>query len=73
LVGPVNHSACAAWIKDNGDRTIKATNKVIGSWNVRKWLKQNCMTRGAHVGGGNERRKKQATADLISFLGRNGF
>ena len=75
LTGPVlqekkieNYSACAAMIEDNGDRTMKVTNKVVGGWNVSKWMKENCVTRGAHVGGGTEKQKKQATADLISFL-----
>jgi dienelactone hydrolase len=80
LIGPVLHvkkiedySACAAMIEDNGDRTMKATNKIVGGWNVSKWSKQNCVVRGAHVGGGTEKQKKQATADLISFLKQNGF
>jgi dienelactone hydrolase len=80
LTGPIihekkieNYSACAATIEDNGDRTMKTTNKIIGGWNVSKWSKQNCVTHGAHVGGGTEKQKKQATADLISFLKQNGF
>jgi dienelactone hydrolase len=80
LTGPVlhekkieNYSACAAMIEDNGDRTMKASNKVVGGWNVSKWSKQNCVVRGGHVGGGTEKQKKQATADLISFLRQNGF
>ncbi|MBR1198770.1 dienelactone hydrolase family protein [Bradyrhizobium sp. AUGA SZCCT0240] len=80
LSGPVihmkkseNYSACAAMIEDNGDRTMKANNKSIGGWNVGKWMKQNCITRGAHVGGGTEKQKKQATDDLIAFLKQNGF
>lgn len=80
LTGPVihmkkseNHSTCAAMIEDNGDRTMKATNKLVGGWNVGKWMKQNCITHGAHVGGGTEKQKKQATDDLISFLKQNGF
>jgi dienelactone hydrolase len=80
LMGPVihmkkieNYSACAAMIEDNGDRTMKATNRVVGAWNVGKWSKQNCVTYGAHVGGGTEMQKKRATADLVSFLKENGF
>jgi dienelactone hydrolase len=68
-----NYSACAAMIEDNGDRTMKATKQVIGGWNVGKWSRQNCVTHGAHVGGGTEKQKKQATADLILFLKQNGF
>lgn len=79
LIGPVihmkkaeNYSACAATIEDNGDRTVKASNKVVAVHNVSKWMK-SCVVRGAHVGGGNEKQKKQATADLIAFLKQNGF
>jgi dienelactone hydrolase len=80
LTGPLihmkkseNYSACAAMIEDNGDRTMKANNKLVGAWNAGKWMKQNCVTHGAHVGGGTEKQKKQATNDLISFLKQNGF
>jgi dienelactone hydrolase len=80
LTGPViymktieNYSTCAAMIEDNGDRTMKANNKVVAGWNFGKWMKQNCVTHGAHVGGGTERQKKQATDDLISFLKQSGF
>lgn len=80
LTGPViymkaseNYSACAAMIEDNGDRTMKANNKVVGAWNAAKWMKENCVTRGAHVGGGTEKQKTIATDDLIQFLKQNGF
>lgn len=80
LTGPViymkaseNYSACAAIIEDNGDRTMKANNKVVGAWNAAKWMKDNCVTRGAHVGGGTEKQKKMATDDLVQFLKLNGF
>lgn len=80
LVGPVIHnkksenwSACGAIIEDNGDRTMKANNTYVGARSVAKWMKDNCVTRGAHVGGGTERQKKQATDDLIQFLKQNGF
>ena len=78
LVGPViylknteNYSACVSMIEDSGDYTIK--NKTIDKWHAGEWMKQNCVTRGVHVGGGTEKQKKQATADLISFLKQNGF
>lgn len=80
VIGPVlnvktteNYSACAAMVDVNGDYTIKSNNKRIGRWQAGEWMKQNCVTHGAHVGGGTERQKKQATADLLSFLKQNGF
>ena len=53
-------------IEDNGDRTMKATNKVVGGWNVSKWMKQNCVARGAHVGGGTEKQKKKYLVRTVS-------
>lgn len=80
VIGPViaakdteNYSACAAMIDDNGDYTIKANNRSVGRWQAGAWMKQNCVTRGAHVGGGTQKQKQLATNDLIAFLKRNGF
>jgi dienelactone hydrolase len=80
LTGPIlhekkleNYSACAAMIEDNGDRTMRATNKVVGGWTVSKWMKQNCVVRGGHVGGGSEKQKQKATVDLIVFLKDHSF
>jgi dienelactone hydrolase len=79
LIGPVihmktaeNYSACASIIEDNGDHTVTATNKVVPLHKVGQWMK-SCAVRGSHVGGGTAKQKRQATADLISFLKQNGF
>jgi dienelactone hydrolase len=80
MVGPVNYmkmienySHCDSLIEDNGDRTFKASNETVGGWRLDKWMKKNCLFHGAHVGGGTEKQKKQATDDLLSFLKQNGF
>jgi dienelactone hydrolase len=80
FIGPViykrraeNYSACAATVEDSGDYTIKATNKLVDRRQISDWMKRNCVVHGAHVGGGTEKHKRQSTADLISFLKRNGF
>ena len=80
LTGPVtyvkkaeNYSKCFAIIEDNGDRTMTATNQRVGNWNLSQWMNKNCIFRGAHIGGGTEKLKRQATDDLLAFLKLNGF
>ncbi len=56
LTGPVlhrkkseNHSTCAAMIEGNGDRTMKASNKLVGGWNVWQMDEAELHGDGAHV------------------------
>ena len=80
FVGPLltmakaeNYSKCSAFIEDNGDRTMTATNQRVGEWQLSSWMTKNCIFRGAHYGGGTNSLKRQATDDLISFLKQNRF
>jgi dienelactone hydrolase len=66
-----NGSNCRGLIESNGDVTMAADNIRLSSQEYGKWIGDNCLTRGAHVGGGTAELKARATADLIGFLKEN--
>ena len=70
-----NYSTCSAVIDDNGEWVMAAGK---GPWlmkaaDIYAWRRANCMTVGAHVGGGSEALKREASRDLLAFLKGNGF
>lgn len=63
-----NGSSCRGLIESNGDVTMLPDNIRLSSQEYGKWIRANCLTYGAHVGGGTEEMKAKGTADLINFL-----
>jgi dienelactone hydrolase len=67
-----NHSRCRALIEDDGSFTAPdGTKFAAGGWNA--WAQQTCRTLGTYCCGGTADLKRQATADMIAFLRKNGF
>ena len=77
-IGPVrylpqaeNGSQCLGLIESNGDVTMLPDKIRLSAKEYGKWIGENCLTYGAHVGGGTEELKALATSDLIYFLKEN--
>lgn len=66
-----NGSNCRGLIESNGDVTMQTDHIRLSSQEYGKWIRTNCLTHGAHVGGGTEEMKARATADLVRFLKAN--
>jgi len=70
-----NYSRCDALVEDDG-KWVMAGGKgptLAKPEDLIAWLRANCMSLGAHIGGGTEKLKSEATADLIAFLKQHGF
>jgi dienelactone hydrolase len=80
-----NFARCRLWTEENGvttaqgnvrlnDGTITPPDGVrIPRGEVFAWVTKNCMTLGTHCCGGTRALRDQATADILSFLKRQGF
>jgi dienelactone hydrolase len=70
-----NYSKCKAFYEDNGAMTMAVLNgpTLMKGSDIFEWRRSHCMTIGAHVGGGTETLKREATSDLVAFLKRAGF
>jgi dienelactone hydrolase len=70
-----NYSKCDAILEDSGEWVMAGGKGPTLSKPEDKsaWLRKNCMTLGAHVAGGTEKLKSEATGDLIAFLKQHGF
>ena len=65
---------CTALIEDDGAFTFPEHGKTVRGPAISAFMDEvRCFARGAHVGGGSDALKRQATADLIGFLKANGF
>lgn len=70
-----NYAKCDTIIEDDGAMAMasgKGPTFMKGS-DIFAWRRANCMTMGAHVAGGTEKLKREATGDLVAFLKRQGF
>jgi len=81
-IGPVsflskaeNYSTCHAFYEDDGAMTMAVPNgpTLMKGDEIFAWRRRHCMTIGAHVGGGTEKLKREATNDLVQFLKAQGF
>jgi dienelactone hydrolase len=70
-----NYSKCFAIIEDDGEYVMDAGKgpTFMKGADIFAWRRANCMSAGAHVGGGTEKLKRDATGDLITFLKEHGF
>jgi dienelactone hydrolase len=70
-----NYSTCSAIIDDNGEWVMAAGKgpSLMKAADIYAWRRANCMTVGAHVGGGSEALKREASRDLLAFLRGHGF
>jgi dienelactone hydrolase len=70
-----NYSRCKGSIEADGAITmaVKDGPRLMKSADVFAYLRTHCMTMGVHVGGGTEKLRGEATADLMRFLKGHGF
>ena len=70
-----NYSKCNAFYEDNGAMTMAVPDgpTLMKGSDIFAWRRSHCMTTGAHVGGSNDKLKREATNDLIAFLRSAGF
>ena len=68
-----NWSCCRNFIEDDGRHFVVAAGRTMPEPEYQAWARINCVTRGAHAGGGTAELKARATADLLDFLAAHGF
>ena len=70
-----NYSKCKAYYEDDGAMTMSdpAGPTLMKGTEIFAWRRSHCMTIGAHVGGGNEKLKREAINGLTTFLRGTGF
>ncbi len=79
-VGPVhrirdaqNWSCCGNLIEDDGRHWVPQLGEALEEAAFQRWARENCMTTGAHAGGGTADLKARATSDLLGFLATLGW
>lgn len=79
-IGPVfdirdaeNWSSCRNFIEDDGSHFVPCVGRTMSEPEFQAWARGNCVTKGAHAGGGTVELKQRAGNDLIGFLATHGF
>jgi dienelactone hydrolase len=63
-----NFSACRGIMEDSGRLTVAGEMEPLTSAEYLVWARDNCVSRGAHAGGGNAALRDGVTADILAFL-----
>jgi dienelactone hydrolase len=68
-----NWSCCRNFVEDDGRHFVVAAGRTMSEPEYQSWARANCVTRGAHAGGGTLALRQRATDDLVAFLAMHGF